>query len=248
GVFSEKPGCNQWHAKGIYQIPFRSLYSKNIKNLFLAGRIISATHVAFASTRVMATSAHVGQAAGMAAYIAKAKGARVAELAGVETAHENLYIDKETQNLSNGQVLTSRDYLTPREILEEGFIPDLQRELLKTGQHIPDLELQDDADLVQQADIVTSSVFELRELRADLLKPLDISAAQMLPLEQQKIPAFRVKAQAEKDTVLQVELRVSEKIGNYTPDVVVETQSIPVKAGENEVLLKFSTAMPQQAY
>ena len=25
GVFSEKPGCNQWHSKGIYQIPYRCL-------------------------------------------------------------------------------------------------------------------------------------------------------------------------------------------------------------------------------
>lgn len=70
GVFSEKPGCNQWHSKGIYDIPYRSLYSKNVKNLFLAGRIISASHVAFASTRVMATSAHIGQAVGMAAVLA----------------------------------------------------------------------------------------------------------------------------------------------------------------------------------
>ncbi|MBD1362663.1 FAD-dependent oxidoreductase [Mucilaginibacter sp. ZT4R22] len=71
GVFSEKPGCNQWHSKGIYQIPYRCLYSKNIKNLFLAGRIISASHVAFASTRVMATSAYVAQAVGVAAKICK---------------------------------------------------------------------------------------------------------------------------------------------------------------------------------
>jgi len=70
GVFSEKPGCNQWHPKGIYQIPYRCLYSRNIKNLFIAGRIISASHVAFGSTRVMATSAYVGQAVGMAAVIA----------------------------------------------------------------------------------------------------------------------------------------------------------------------------------
>lgn len=70
GVFSEKPGCNQWHSKGIYQIPYRCLYSKNIDNLFLTGRIISASHVAFASTRVMATGAHVGQAVGIAAKIA----------------------------------------------------------------------------------------------------------------------------------------------------------------------------------
>ncbi|MBC7919860.1 MAG: FAD-dependent oxidoreductase [Ferruginibacter sp.] len=67
GVFSEKPGCNQWHAKGIYQIPFRCLYSRNLENLFLAGRIISASHVAFGSTRVMGTCAHGGQAVGMAA-------------------------------------------------------------------------------------------------------------------------------------------------------------------------------------
>ncbi|MFM2231409.1 MAG: hypothetical protein RJB31_110 [Bacteroidota bacterium] len=70
GVFSEKPGCNQWHSKGIYQIPYRCLYSKNISNLYIAGRIISASHVAFGSTRVMATSGLVGQVVGTAAYIA----------------------------------------------------------------------------------------------------------------------------------------------------------------------------------
>lgn len=69
GVFSEKPGCNQWHPKGIYQIPYRCLYSKDIKNLFISGRLISATHVAFASTRVMATCAYVSQVVGMAAKI-----------------------------------------------------------------------------------------------------------------------------------------------------------------------------------
>ncbi|HWH70328.1 MAG TPA: FAD-dependent oxidoreductase, partial [Candidatus Sulfotelmatobacter sp.] len=67
GVFSPKPGCSQWHAKGVYQIPYGCLYSRNIKNLFLSGRIISASHVAFGSTRVMATCAHSGQAVALAA-------------------------------------------------------------------------------------------------------------------------------------------------------------------------------------
>jgi hypothetical protein len=71
GVFSEKPGCNQWHSKGIYGIPYRCYYSRNISNLFLAGRIISASHVAFGSSRVMATCAHGGQAVAMAATICK---------------------------------------------------------------------------------------------------------------------------------------------------------------------------------
>jgi hypothetical protein len=50
-----------------YNIPLRSLYSRNVKNLFMAGRNISATHVAFTSARVMATCAVEGQAVGTAA-------------------------------------------------------------------------------------------------------------------------------------------------------------------------------------
>jgi hypothetical protein len=69
GVFGSKPGCTQWHSKGVYQIPYRTMYSKNIKNLFLGGRIISATHVAFGSSRVMATCAHNTQAVAVAATI-----------------------------------------------------------------------------------------------------------------------------------------------------------------------------------
>jgi hypothetical protein len=67
GVYSNLPGCTQWHTKGIYQVPYRCYVSKDIENLFFAGRIISATHVAFGSTRVMATSAFGAQAVGMAA-------------------------------------------------------------------------------------------------------------------------------------------------------------------------------------
>jgi len=67
GVYSNRPGCAQWHAKGVYQIPYRCLYSKNIDNLFLAGRIISVSHVAFGSIRVMATCGHNAHAVGMAA-------------------------------------------------------------------------------------------------------------------------------------------------------------------------------------
>ncbi|MBI4891734.1 MAG: FAD-dependent oxidoreductase [Acidobacteria bacterium] len=51
----------------VYNIPLRSLYSKNIPNLMMAGRNISATHAAFTSTRVMATCAVIGQAVGTSA-------------------------------------------------------------------------------------------------------------------------------------------------------------------------------------
>ncbi len=55
------------HVKGLYQIPYRCFHSRNLRNLFLAGRIISCSHVAFGATRVIATCAVGGQAVGMAA-------------------------------------------------------------------------------------------------------------------------------------------------------------------------------------
>jgi hypothetical protein len=67
GVFSTEPSCTQWHSKGVYQIPYRAMYSRTVSNLFLAGRLLSASHIAFGSTRVMATCAHNAQAVGMAA-------------------------------------------------------------------------------------------------------------------------------------------------------------------------------------
>jgi hypothetical protein len=51
----------------VYDIPLRSLYSRNISNLLMAGRNISASYVAFTSARVMATCAVEGQAIGTAA-------------------------------------------------------------------------------------------------------------------------------------------------------------------------------------
>ncbi len=51
-------------------IPYRTLYSKNIRNLFMAGRCHSATQLAFAGTRVMRPMCATGQAAGTAAALA----------------------------------------------------------------------------------------------------------------------------------------------------------------------------------
>lgn len=52
-----------------YHVPYRTLYSRNIKNLFMAGRCISVTHVALGSVRVMATSAMMGEVVGIAAKV-----------------------------------------------------------------------------------------------------------------------------------------------------------------------------------
>ena len=60
-------------APKLYGIPFDCLYSVNVPNLMFAGRDISTSHMAFSSTRVMATCALLGQAAGTGAALALEK-------------------------------------------------------------------------------------------------------------------------------------------------------------------------------
>ena len=67
---TEEPPCTQHDVKHLYDIPLRCCVSRTISNLMFAGRNISATHIAFASTRVMATCAVVGQGVGTAAAFA----------------------------------------------------------------------------------------------------------------------------------------------------------------------------------
>ncbi len=57
--------CNFY--TGVYTIPYRSYYSKNIKNLMMAGRNISTSKLALASTRIIGCCAVGGQAVGTAA-------------------------------------------------------------------------------------------------------------------------------------------------------------------------------------
>jgi ribulose 1,5-bisphosphate synthetase/thiazole synthase len=58
----------------LYGIPYRACYSRNVDNLYLAGRLISATHLAHASSRVMRTGGAIGQAVGMAAALCRELG------------------------------------------------------------------------------------------------------------------------------------------------------------------------------
>ena len=63
-----KAVCTQEYIE-IYPIPYRCFYSKNIPNLFMAGRNISVTHVALGTVRVMRTTAMMGEVVGLAASV-----------------------------------------------------------------------------------------------------------------------------------------------------------------------------------
>ena len=50
----------------LYTIPYRCVYSRDLDNLYMAGRNISVTHAALGSTRIMGTIFSIGQAVGTA--------------------------------------------------------------------------------------------------------------------------------------------------------------------------------------
>lgn len=213
GVYSELSGCTQWHSKGVYGIPWRCYYSRNIKNLFLAGRIISATHVAFGSTRVMATCAAGGQAVGTAAAIC--------------LEHKCLPAD-----LSSGDKLR-----------------ELQLRLQRAGQFLPGMNLADPEDLAADAKVSASSHCVLSELKPNKAwVRLDNNWAMIVPLTKGTRQTVSFEIAAEQTGVLRVELRRSEKYGNFTPEVLVEALDIPFSEGESRIAASFATAVPQDGY
>lgn len=213
GIFSEKPGCNQWHGKGIYHIPYRCLYSRNISNLFLAGRIISASHVAFGSTRVMGTGAYTGQSVGAAA------------------------------------ALCVRENLTPRQLLSEGLMKQLQSNLTASGHYIPGIINKDENDLVQEATITASSNLLLSEFPENGgLHILNESVIQMIPVRAGNIPGIVLHAYAEAPTNLEIELRSSNNTLNYTPENIVEAKSVQLLPGKNCIPLSFTATSEADGY
>lgn len=187
GIYSAESPCTQWHSKGVYQIPYRTMYSRNVPNLFLAGRIISASHVAFGSSRVMATCAHNAQAVGMAAAI----------------CHEQ--------------------QLSPRDLAHPEQISLLQKRMLRSGQHIPNVLHTDEHDLARYAKISASSEFDFQRLRrSGNMVALTTSRAMLLPVQKGRMSAVTFFVEPHEDTDLAVELRSSSQIGNFTPDLVRE--------------------------
>lgn len=57
-----------------YHIPYRCLYSRNVANLFMAGRNISVTHVALGQVRVMKTCGMMGEVVALAAHVCLDRG------------------------------------------------------------------------------------------------------------------------------------------------------------------------------
>ncbi|MBO5959835.1 MAG: FAD-dependent oxidoreductase, partial [Lentisphaeria bacterium] len=76
-------------------VPYRCLYSRNVKNLFLGGRLISLSHVAFSAARVMRTLGVFGEVVAMAAKVCCEKNVYCREV-GIE------YLDRLKELMTAG--------------------------------------------------------------------------------------------------------------------------------------------------
>jgi hypothetical protein len=200
GVYSDAPPCTQWHSKGVYPIPYRSLYSRNIKNLFLAGRIISASHIAFGSTRVMGTCAHNAQAVALAAKLCKE-------------------LD-----------------LLPRDISDSRYIGLLQKELLRTGQHLPGVCVPDTQDLAESASVRSSSTRNIASLEGNgQFVNLGCARAQLFPVKAGSVPAMTFWVDADEAGELDLSLMASTDPDLFTPEQVISKERIKLTPASSRI-------------
>lgn len=213
GIFSKLSSCNQFHSKGIYSIPYRSYVSQDIKNLYFLGRLISVSHVAFGSTRVMITSAFGGQAIGIAAALCKA------------------------------------NKCFPKDILGVEKLKELQQILSLNGQSIPHIPINENDNLVVEADKKVSSVLILDKFEENNeWQSLDFSRAMILPLTAFTKYTFGLKVEASEGTTMKVDLMVSMKPYNYTPDKLIEHLDVCIEPGVQDLVLAFKKMIETDCY
>jgi hypothetical protein len=77
---------------------------------------------------------------------------------------------------------------------------------------------------------------------------LETAAAQLLPLKKDIQYSFEVSVDASCDTMLEAELQVSSKVFNYTPDFLLEKQSIELIKGVQTVTISFVVRLKVDQY
>jgi predicted alpha-1,2-mannosidase len=93
-----------------FWIPYRCLYSRNVPNLFMAGRCISVTHEALGAVRVMRTGGCMGECVGRAASLCKRHGGDPRDVYG---KYLDEFVELLRRPLSNAHGKEPVDYADP---------------------------------------------------------------------------------------------------------------------------------------
>ncbi len=198
----------------LYSIPFRSIYSKDIANLIMAGRNISVSHVALGSTRLMATCAVIGQAAGTAAAVSIKKHVEPRKL-GTE------YIQEIQQ-----QLLKDDCYLPG---IKNSDPHDLARKAVLSASSCAALHFPRG---------IVGNEYEHPKQKSFPRSPLDTERAQMFPCSSGSLTRLELQlaSHSPDNAELMVKIYKTDSIsGFFTKELLFETVAI-VPAGFNGYL------------
>lgn len=120
-----------------YNIAFEALYSANVSNLMMAGRNISNSHVAFTSTRVMATCAVTGQAVGTAAALCARLGVDPATLRAEHMAVLQQTLLRDDQSIRQVEAADAYDMARAATLSASAELPEAGVQHLVDG-HVRD--------------------------------------------------------------------------------------------------------------
>ena len=231
GVYADKPGAQQRFSDGTYDIPYRSLYSRDVSNLLFAGRNISASHVAFGSTRVMATCSTQGQAVGTAAALAARLGVTPRELGSrhLDVLQGTLLREdapvigvraQDPEDLVQGATLTASSTLTHLSTVPHAGVSLTQEPGRKDS----------GTDTVSIDTGSAASDTDADPVAPAATLPLDRDVALVIPVEP-RLDDITFRADASADTTVTVELWGTGKPQNYAPIVPLDTRTVTVTAG-----------------
>ncbi len=192
-----------------YTIPLRSLYAKDVANLFLAGRDISATHVAFGSSRLMATCAVIGQAVGTAAAI----GLRHKKTPRELVAHHIQEIQ---------QQLLKDDCYIPGIVNEDS--EDLARSASVATSSNTRLSFPEGIDGIE---------FEHPKQKAFGRSTLETERAQLFPCSSGRLDSveLQIVSSSTTDEKLEISVYDTDTIVGFSPASLLQSVSSVVKAG-----------------
>ncbi len=112
------------HVIWPYAIPYRCYYSRNVPNLFMAGRNISVTHVALGTTRLMRTHGMMGEVVGMAASLCKK---HACQPRAIYTSHFGELKGLMEKGVGDGRIHPDQGYNVQRS-LDPDFAPGKQNQ------------------------------------------------------------------------------------------------------------------------
>ncbi len=133
GIYDDLPASAFIPVTALYDIPYRCLYSRNVSNLFMAGRNISTTHIALSSTRVIGTCGAMGQAIATAAWLCKKYAYLPREV------YSNAIAELQQTLLADDQLIIGRRE-TGCEALEKHFVASADS--ISAYENLTDAEIQ----------------------------------------------------------------------------------------------------------